>query len=206
MKNQPNTHIQWQTQSVLRASREIANQHKSIAIWLTGLSGAGKSTIAQLLEKQLFQLGCKTYVLDGDNVRHGLCKDLTFTEADRSENIRRVGQVAKLFVDAGVIVISAFISPFKRDRDAVRHLFDAGDFIEIYCNANVAACEKRDIKGLYAKARQGLLKDFTGISSPYESPINPELVLETSTSSAEQCVDQILAYLYANKVVVRLAS
>jgi adenylylsulfate kinase len=203
MNSQSNNNIHWQQQSVLRALRENANQHKSAAIWLTGLSGAGKSTIAQLLEKQLFQLDCKTYVLDGDNVRHGLCKDLTFTDRDRNENIRRVGEVAKLFVDAGVIVISAFISPFRQNRDDVRSLFDAGDFIEVYCNADILACEKRDVKGLYAKARQGLVRDFTGISSPYEYPINPELVLDTAEQTADQCVTQILEYLFDKNIVTK---
>ncbi len=187
--------IQWQQQNILREMRENSNQHKSVAVWLTGLSGAGKSTIAKLLEQHLFQIGCKTYVLDGDNIRHGLCKDLTFTDADRTENIRRIGEVSRLFVDAGMIVISAFISPFKQDRDAVRALFNKGDFIEVYCKADINICEQRDVKGLYAKARQGLVAQFTGISSSYEMPNNPELVLDTANQTAEQCVNQILDYL-----------
>jgi len=198
---QVDNHIKWHKPSVTRGMRARANQHDGVAILLTGLSGAGKSSIAHLLEQQLFDLGCKTYVLDGDNVRHGLCKDLTFNEADRVENIRRVGEVAKLFVDAGMICISAFISPFRQSRDEIRALFELDDFIEVYCNADIAACERRDVKGLYAKARQGLVQQFTGVSSPYEVPINPDLVLQTGTSSIEQCVDELLGYLIKRNVI-----
>jgi len=203
MSVQPINTIRWHPPTILRDSRESNNQHKSVAIWLTGLSGAGKSTIAHSLEKQLFQMGVRTYVLDGDNVRHGLCKDLGFTAQDRNENLRRVGEVAKLFVDAGIIVIAAFISPFRQDRDMVRDLFDKNDFIEAYCNAEIGICEQRDVKGLYAKARQGLVQDFTGISSPYEIPDSPEIVLKTAEQTAEQCVNQILEYLLNQKIIVR---
>lgn len=206
MQNSLNQHILWHQNSVTRAMRENTNRHKSVAIWLTGLSGAGKSTVAQALEQRLFDIGCRTYVLDGDNVRHGLCKDLSFSDADRSENIRRIGEVSRLLVDAGMIAISAFISPFIHDRDAVRSLFNEGDFIEVYCNADIRVCEERDVKGLYVKARRGLVQQFTGISSPYEVPINPELVLDTANTKVEACIDQVLGYLVEKQVINRLLS
>jgi adenylylsulfate kinase len=201
MDNQLSQHIKWQEQAVVRPMRESVNQHKSMVIWLTGLSGAGKSTIAKTLEQYLFQQGCKTYVLDGDNIRHGLCSDLQFTDKDRAENIRRAGEVSKLFLDAGVIVISAFISPFKSDRDVVRALFNEGDFIEVYCKADIDVCEKRDVKGIYAKVRQGLIEQFTGISSPYEIPKNPELILDTFEYNIEECVNQVISYLKMRNLI-----
>ena len=185
----------WHHATVTRERRQHQNQHKSVILWFTGLSGAGKSTLAHYIEEKLHQVQCRTYVLDGDNVRHGLCSDLGFSNQDRQENIRRIGNVAKLFIDAGTIVLTAFISPFRKDRATVRNLVQAGDFIEIYCSASVDVCEQRDVKGLYKKAREGLIPNFTGISSDYEAPINPELTIDTGEKSLEdsaQCVIELL--------------
>ncbi len=187
--------IRWHDSTVTRNSREAMHQHKSVILWFTGLSGAGKSTLAHAVEEALHQKGCSTFVLDGDNVRHGLCADLDFSPGSRAENIRRVGEVAKLMLEAGVITLTAFISPYKADRERVRQLVPEGDFIEIYCHCPVEMCEQRDVKGLYAKARQGLIAGFTGISSPYEPPESPELVLVTGTSSLQACVEQVLRLL-----------
>jgi adenylylsulfate kinase len=184
----------WHHATVTRDRRAALNQHKSIVLWFTGLSGAGKSTIAHAVEELLHQKGYHTFVLDGDNVRHGLCGDLGFSDADRMENIRRVGEVAKLFVEAGVIVLTAFISPFQVDRDKARQLIQS-DFVEIYCNCSLEICEERDVKGLYHKARAGEIKQFTGISSPYEVPENPELSINTGGKTIEQCAAEVLAYL-----------
>lgn len=181
--------------TVTKERRNAALDHKSAVLWFTGLSGSGKSTLAHAVEEQLFQLGCHTYVLDGDNVRHGLCGDLGFSDQDRKENIRRIGEVSKLFIDAGAIVLTAFISPFKEDRQRVRGLLPHGDFFEIYCAASLDQCELRDVKGLYAKARAGEIKHFTGISSPYEEPVNPELTVQTGQDSLENCVDQVIELL-----------
>lgn len=159
--------------------RELRNGHRGCVVWLTGLSSAGKSTIASELERELFNLGRQAYVLDGDNIRHGLCSDLGFTPKDRAENIRRVGEVAKLFTDAGIICITAFISPYRADRHFVRELLPPGHFIEVFVNAPLAVCEQRDPKGLYAKARALEIKEFTGVSAPYEPPVQPELELRT---------------------------
>jgi adenylylsulfate kinase len=164
-------------------------------LWFTGLSGAGKSTLAHRVEEILFERGCRTYVFDGDNVRHGLCSDLGFGADDRRENIRRIGEMSKLFIDAGVIALTAFISPFRRDRDLVRSLVGGGDFIEIYCNASLSVCEQRDIKGLYKRARSGEIPDFTGISSPYEAPENPELTVFTGEENLENCAKAVIEYL-----------
>jgi adenylylsulfate kinase len=195
------TNIVWHHSSVTRAARAHQRGHRSAILWFTGLSGAGKSTLANAVNSALFEQGLATYVLDGDNVRHGLCKDLGFSDADREENIRRIGEVAKLFLDAGMVVLTAFVSPFRADRDRARALVDAGDFIEIHCAADLGVCEQRDTKGLYAKARTGQIKEFTGISSPYEEPQSPELRIDTGGQSLEACVEQVLAYLQATGVI-----
>ena len=170
-------------------------------LWFTGLSGAGKSTLAHAVEHRLYAAGCATFVFDGDNVRHGLCGDLGFSSEDRAENIRRVGEMSKLFIEAGIIALTAFISPFRADRDRVRDLVGSGDFIEIYCRAPLEVCEQRDVKGLYARARQGLIKEFTGISSPYEVPEHAELVIDTGSLPLEGCVAQVLAYLQQRAII-----
>ena len=185
--------VVWHHATVTRARREAQNGHRGAIIWFTGLSGAGKSTLAHAVEEQLHQMGCRTFVLDGDNVRHGLCGDLGFSAADRVENIRRVGEVAKLFMEAGVIVLTAFISPFREDRNRVRAMVRPGEFIEIYCQCPVEVCEQRDTKGLYKKARAGEIGQFTGISSPYEAPDSPELVVNTSERNLQDCVQQVAA-------------
>jgi adenylylsulfate kinase len=179
----------------------LQNGHKSALLWFTGLSGAGKSTLAHAVDRTLYERACKSYVLDGDNVRHGLSADLGFSAQDREENIRRVGEVAKLFNEVGVITLTAFISPYRADRARVRALVGAENFIEIYCHCPLEVCEQRDVKGLYAKARQGLIEDFTGISSPYEAPECPELSLDTSRLPPEECVAQILGLLRARRIV-----
>ena len=189
------TNIVWHHSTVTRAARAHQRGHRSAILWFTGLSGAGKSTLANAVNSALFEQGLACYVLDGDNVRHGLCSDLGFSDADREENIRRIGEVAKLFVDAGVVVLTAFVSPFQADRARARGLVEAGDFIEIHCAADLEVCESRDTKGLYAKARTGEIKEFTGISSPYEAPEHPELRIDTGRQSLEACVLQVLAYL-----------
>ncbi len=184
----------WHHATVTRDRRAELSKHKSVVLWFTGLSGAGKSTIAHAVEEQLHKKGYHTFVLDGDNVRHGLCGDLGFSDADRMENIRRVGEVAKLFIEAGVIVLTAFISPFRADRDKARQLIQE-DFVEIYCDCSLEVCEERDVKGLYRKARAGEIKHFTGISSPYEIPENPELSINTGGKTIEECAAEVLAYL-----------
>ncbi|WP_369820053.1 adenylyl-sulfate kinase [Synechococcus sp. 1G10] len=188
------TNIVWHEAAVDRDSRASQRGHRSAILWFTGLSGAGKSTLANAVNVELFQRGLATYLLDGDNVRHGLCNDLGFSDADREENIRRIGEVAKLFLDAGVITLTAFVSPFRADRDRARSLVQSGDFIEIHCAAELAVCEQRDPKGLYAKARAGVIKDFTGISSPYEAPDSPELRVDTG-GRLEENVAQVISYL-----------
>jgi len=193
--------VQWQHVQVSRQEREKQNAHRSCIIWLTGLSGAGKSTLAQALDQYLFQHGMRSFVLDGDNVRHGLCGDLGFSNDDRVENIRRVGEVAKLFLDAGVVVIAAFISPFRQDRARVRALVGDQDFIEIYCRCPLDVCEERDVKGLYQKARSGSIPNFTGLTSPYEEPESPELVVDTSKQSIEQSVGEIVDYLLRGEYI-----
>jgi adenylylsulfate kinase len=186
---------------VSREDRERTQSHKGAVLWLTGLSGAGKSTLAHALEQRLHQGGCRTYVLDGDNVRDGLCSDLGFSLEHRSENIRRVGEAAKLFMEAGILVITAFISPLRKDREAVRAQFAPGDFLEIYCAAPLDVCERRDVKGLYRRARAGELLEFTGISSPYESPGAPEHVAETGARPLDQCVEGIVGMLRARAIL-----
>jgi len=201
-----NSNITWHHAMVTRQDREHLAGHKSFVLWFTGLSGSGKSTLAHRVEELLFQQACKTYVLDGDNVRHGLCKDLGFSVEDRSENIRRIGEMCKLFVDAGNITLTAFISPFRKDRDLVRSLLPEGDFIEVFCDASLDVCEARDSKGLYQKARAGLIADFTGISSPYEQPEYPEITVHTGTDSLDGCAWQILNHLeLAGKIQLQQA-
>jgi adenylylsulfate kinase len=183
--------VVWHHATVTRARREAQNGHKGAIIWFTGLSGAGKSTLAHAVEEELHQQGCRTFVLDGDNVRHGLCGDLGFSAEDRVENIRRVGEVAKLLMEAGVIVLTAFISPYRADRQRVRSMAAHGDFIEIYCDSPLEICELRDVKGMYKKARSGVIKDFTGVSAPYEIPENVELIVDTGRKGLLECVKQV---------------
>ncbi|WP_193742157.1 MULTISPECIES: adenylyl-sulfate kinase [unclassified Prochlorococcus] len=199
--NPKGTNIVWHEASVDRQSRAQQRGHRSAILWFTGLSGSGKSTLANAVNAALFEQGLATYVLDGDNIRHSLCKDLGFSDSDREENIRRIGEVAKLFLDAGVIVLTAFVSPFRADRDKARKLVDVDDFIEIHCAADLNICEERDTKGLYAKARAGEIKDFTGISSPYEDPASPELKINTGEHSLETCVEIVLKTLLDRKVI-----
>jgi adenylylsulfate kinase len=195
------SNIVWHTASVTRQQREQKNGHKSVIIWFTGLSGAGKSTLAHAVEEQLFQRGCNTYVGDGDNIRHGLCGDLGFSPEHRVENIRRIGEVAKLFLDAGVIVLTAFISPYRADRERARERVATGDFIEVYCRCTLEVCEKRDVKGLYQRAKAGEIKEFTGISAPYEEPVVPEIVIDTDKYSVRECVNTIMQYLIDHGVL-----
>jgi adenylylsulfate kinase len=195
------TNIVWHHSTVTRAARAHQRGHRSAILWFTGLSGSGKSTLANAVNSALFEQGLACYVLDGDNIRHGLCSDLGFSDADREENIRRIGEVAKLFLDAGVVVLTAFVSPFRSDRDRARSLVADGDFIEIHCAADLSVCEERDVKGLYAKARAGEIKDFTGISSPYEEPEQPELRIDTGRNNLEACVEQVLGYLQEAGVI-----
>jgi adenylylsulfate kinase len=192
------TNIVWHPGNVTRGDREKITGHKGCTMWFTGLSGSGKSTIAVALEKALWDRGVRSYILDGDNVRHGLNADLGFSPEDRTENIRRIGEVAKLFTDGGVINLTAFISPYRADRDRVRGIMSPGDFIEVFVDCPIEECEKRDVKGLYKKARAGQIPEFTGISAPYEEPEKPELVLRTAELSEEQSVQACLRYLEAN--------
>jgi adenylylsulfate kinase len=195
LAEQKSTNITWHRGQVGRQERQKLLQQRGATIWLTGLSGSGKSTVAVTTEAALIERGHLAYVLDGDNVRHGLNKNLGFSPEDRTENIRRIGEVAKLFTDSGVLVFTSFISPYRADRDAARALFGEGDFIEIYLAASVETCEGRDPKGLYQKARDGKIPEFTGISAPYEAPENPEMVLDTGTLSVRECVARIIDYL-----------
>lgn len=195
--------IVWHDHKVVRSQRAENKNQKPCLLWFTGLSGSGKSTIANALDVALHNRGYHTFLLDGDNVRHGLCKDLAFSDHDREENIRRVGEVCKLFADAGLIVLSAFISPFNSDRRLVRKLFPAGEFIEVFMDAPIETCESRDPKGLYQKARSGQIKDFTGIDSPYELPAHPELRLDTSRMSVGDCVEVLIAYLLEREMIAR---
>jgi len=186
---------------ITKEDRRKLNTHGSVILWFTGLPSAGKSTLANEVEKKLISTGVRTFILDGDNVRMGLCKDLGFSEADRAENIRRIGEVSKLFVNAGCIVLSAFVSPYRRDRDAVRALVEDGEFIEVYVNAPLEVCEQRDVKGLYKKAREGVIKGFTGIDDPYEEPLKPEITIETDKMTLAEGAESILSYLGARKVL-----
>jgi len=186
------TNVVWHRATVTRARREAQNGHRGAILWFTGLSGSGKSTLAHAVEEALHQRGCRTFVLDGDNVRHGLCGDLGFSSQDRQENIRRIGEMAKIFMEAGVIVLTAFISPYRADRERVRGIVERGDFIEIYCDTPIEICESRDVKGLYKKARAGQLAEFTGITSTYEIPENCELTVDTGTTDLDVCVRQVI--------------
>jgi len=172
---------------ITKEDRQKLNGHGSVILWFTGLPSAGKSTLANEVEKRLITSGVRTFILDGDNVRMGLCKDLGFSEADRAENIRRIGEVSKLFINAGCIVLSAFVSPYRKDRDAVRALVDDGEFVEVYVQAPLEICEQRDVKGLYKKAREGVIKGFTGIDDPYEAPLEPEMIIETDKMTLGPC-------------------
>jgi adenylyl-sulfate kinase len=185
----------WSRSRITTSQREALNRHTGCIVWLTGLSGAGKSTIAVRLEQSLYKLRRRAYILDGDNIRHGLCSDLGFSHDDRTENIRRTGEVARLFADAGIICIAAFISPYRTDRDLARRIAPRGKFLEVYVNAPLEVCEERDPKGLYARARAGELKNFTGISAPYEPPVKPEIELNTNELSVTECVGIILKRL-----------
>jgi adenylylsulfate kinase len=195
------TNLVWHQHDVDKARRAEAKKQKPCVLWLTGLSGSGKSTVANLLEKKLTEHGKHTFLLDGDNVRHGLCGDLTFSDKDRVENIRRIGEVSKLFVDAGIIVLTAFISPFKAERGFCRNLLADGEFVEIFVDTPIEECEKRDPKGLYQKARQGDIKDFTGIDSPYEAPEQAEITLTFTGQTAEQSAEQLFDLLKQKGIV-----
>jgi len=201
MAEQKATNIVWHRGAITREDRQQLNGHKGCTVWLTGLSGSGKSTIAVDLEKRLLERGVRTYILDGDNIRHGLNKNLGFSPEDRTENIRRIGEVAKLFSDAGLVALTAFISPYRADRDQVRAIMQPGDFIEVFVDCPVEVCEQRDVKGLYKKARAGEIKEFTGISAPYEAPTKPELVIRTSGQSVETSALQILDYLERQGII-----
>ncbi|WP_453995651.1 adenylyl-sulfate kinase [Bacillus nitroreducens] len=196
-------YILWHQSTITKQARQQRNQHKSCVVWFTGLSGSGKSSLANALDKELFSLGVQSYVLDGDNIRHGLNAGLGFSKEDRKENIRRIGEVSKLFVDSGQIVCTAFISPFIEDREQVRTLFPDGEFIEVYVKCPISICENRDPKGLYKKARSGEIMEFTGISSPYEEPIHPELVIETDKLTISQSVDTIITYLREKEILMK---
>lgn len=195
------TNVVWHEHAIGKAERAEQKKQKPCVLWFTGLSGSGKSTVAGALDQALYAKGHHVYLLDGDNVRHGLNKDLGFSDNDRVENIRRIGEVAKLFADSGLIVTTAFISPFRADRDLVRELMTDGEFIEVHVDADLATCESRDPKGLYKKARAGEIPFFTGIDSPYEAPEKPELVINTANNSVEECVEQLLAYLQSRGFV-----
>ena len=188
--------------TVTRKRRNKLNDHRSVVLWFTGLSGSGKSTLAHALEEKLFQKKCRTFVLDGDNVRHGLNSNLDFSEAGRAENIRRISQVSKLMMESGIIVLTAFISPFNKNRNEARELISNDDFIEIYCKASIETCEARDVKGFYKLARSGKIKNYTGIDSPYEAPENPELIIDTDNQSLGESVSIILSFLELNGIII----
>jgi adenylylsulfate kinase len=196
-----NSNTIYHNATVTRERRNQLNGHKSIIIWFTGLSGSGKSTLAHSVEEGLYNLDCRTFVLDGDNVRHGLSSNLSFSDDDRKENIRRIGEAARLMMEAGIITMTAFISPFKKDRNLVRQLLPQGDFIEIFCKASLEVCESRDVKGLYKRARAGEIKNYTGIDSPYEAPDNPELVINTESELLEESVAKVIDFLKSKGVI-----
>ena len=198
-------HVVWQRLGIDRGNRPLGLRQRPCVLWFTGLSGSGKTTVAGLVEQRLAALGLHTYLLDGDNVRHGLCGDLGFSDADRVENIRRVGEVGRLMADAGLIVLSAFISPFRSDRALVRQLMPAGEFIEIHMDTPLHECERRDPKGLYRKARAGEIRNFTGLDSPYEAPLAPDVRLDTLAGTPAECADQVIAFLAARGMLARPA-
>lgn len=201
MKSTLNKNIVWHSSIIKKSDRETLSRHKAAALWFTGLSGSGKSTLANKVENTLFLKGCHTYVLDGDNVRHGLNGDLGFSPEDRKENIRRLSELVRLFVDSGSIVFSAFISPYQQDRENARKLLEPGEFVEIFCKCNLKECETRDPKGLYKKARAGEIQQFTGISSTYEDPQNPEITVNTGEQTIEQCANKIISYLEKKNII-----
>ena len=196
-----NKNIVWHHATVTRQRRNMQNNHKSIVLWFTGLSGSGKSTLAHAVEEELYQKGCRTIVLDGDNVRHGLCKDLDFSDKDRKENIRRIGEVSKLFIESGVITLTAFISPFEEERNKIKKMLTDGDLVEIYVKCLISVCEDRDTKGMYKKAKNNEISNFTGISSPYEQPKNPDLVINTDKETIGESVNKVLDLLTQRKVI-----
>ena len=200
--NKKSTNVVWEKSLIARQDRETLNGHRSFVIWFTGLSGSGKSTLAHAVEKKLHDRGCRTFVLDGDNVRHGLSSNLSFSKDDRKENIRRIGEAAKLMTEAGIITLTAFISPFRADREMVRSLFPHGEFVEVYCNAPLDVCESRDVKGLYKKARTGEIKNYTGIDSPYEVPINTDITVATDFDELDVSVEQIMDYLKSKGLIL----
>ncbi len=193
--------IVWHHATVTRKRREQLNGHRGGVVWFTGLSGAGKSTIAHSVEERLHQMGCRTFVFDGDNVRHGLCSDLGFSPADRHENLRRIGEMGKLFAEAGIIALTAFISPFHSDREMVRNMVASDDFLEIYCRCPLEVCEARDVKGLYRRARAGEIKEFTGVSAPYEEPDNASLVIDTNLIDIEESTRIVLALIAERGII-----
>ena len=195
------TNIVWHQTTITNANRSKLLNQKPFVLWFTGLSASGKSTIANIVEQKLYQMKYSTFLLDGDNVRHGLNSDLGFNEKSRVENIRRIGEVSKLFIDAGIITLTAFISPFKSDRQLVRELFEVGQFIEVFIDSSIEVCENRDPKGMYAKARTGEIKNFTGISSPYEAPLNPEIHVTNNLITLDEASDQIIEYLIEKKLI-----
>jgi len=193
--------ITWHQGIIVKSDRERLLRQKGVVIWFTGLSSSGKSTIARAVEERLFEQGHLAYVLDGDNIRHGLNKNLGFSPEDREENIRRIGEVAKLFADAGLITMTAFISPYRKDRDTARSLLAEGEFIEIFVKVSLELAEKRDPKGLYKKAREGEIKEFTGISAPYEEPLNPEIVIDTDQRDVDESCDSVIRYLKEKEII-----
>ncbi|MBL4967959.1 adenylyl-sulfate kinase [Bacillus halotolerans] len=196
-----NPNIVWHPAVIQKSDRQSLNGHKSCALWFTGLSGSGKSVLANAVDEKLYHMGIRSYVLDGDNIRHGLNRDLDFRTEDRIENIRRIGEVAKLFVDSGQMILTAFISPFREDRDMVRALFPDGEFLEIYVKCPLQVCEQRDPKGLYKKARNGDIKHFTGIDSPYEAPLSPDLIIESDQTSIADGADLIIKELQHKGII-----
>jgi adenylylsulfate kinase len=195
-------HTVWHQPSITRQARECLSGHRSVALWFTGLSGSGKSTIAHAVEEKLHSLGLRTFVFDGDNVRHGLCSDLGFSAQDRSENIRRIGEMVKLFLEAGVVALTAFISPFREDRARIKNMLSQGDFLEIYCQCPLEVCESRDVKGLYKKARNGEIKNYTGVSSPYEEPESADLILRTHEVDIDLCVGKVMGLLIEHQIII----